>query len=219
MKPSNTIRLLLVDDHKLLLDGLKEAIEQEKDLEMVAQADNGRKALAQVKQFKPDVVVMDISMPELNGIEATRQIIKQFPQQKILTLSMHADKHYVMGMLKAGVAGYVLKTNAFEELAFAVRQVASGNFYVSPEITGIVVNSALEQEGAPLSMQENELSSREIEVLQLLAEGKSNEDMAETLTISKRTIEIHRQNLRKKLGLNTIAELTKYAIKNGIISL
>ncbi len=214
----DNIQILLVDDHKMLLHSLKEAIDQEAGLSVVAQADNGREAIKLALKYAPDIIIMDISMPELNGIEAVRQIIKERPKQKILTLSMHADKHYIMGMLRAGVSGYVLKTNAFEELAHAIRQVAGGNFYVSPEITGVVVNTAINDTSSP-SVEERELSSREVEILQLIAEGKSNNSMADRLNISKRTVEIHRQNLRKKLGIDTVAELTRYAVKRGIVSL
>ncbi len=212
------IRILLVDDHKMLLHSLKEAIEQEADLSVVAWAENGREAVKLTQKYQPDIIIMDISMPELNGIEAVRQIVKEKPQQKILTLSMHADKHYIIGMLRAGVSGYVLKTNAFEELACAIRQVAEGNFYVSPEITGVVVSTAISGGSLPCA-EENELSSREVEILQLIAEGKNNNSMADMLNISKRTVEIHRQNLRKKLGIDTVAELTRYAVKRGIVSL
>ncbi len=215
---TDNIRILLVDDHKMLLHSLKEAIDQEADLRVVAQAENGRQAVKLTRKYDPDIIIMDISMPELNGIEAVRQIIKERPKQKILTLSMHADKHYIMGMLRAGVSGYVLKTNAFEELAHAIRQVAEGNFYVSPEITGVVIDTAINDTNTP-GIEEKELSSREVEVLQLIAEGKDNSYMAEKMNISKRTVEIHRQNLRKKLGIDTVAELTRYAIKRGIVSL
>lgn len=212
------IRILLVDDHKMLLHSLKETLDQETDMCVISQAENGRDAVRLAGKNKPDIILMDISMPELNGIEAVRQIIREQPEQKILALSMHTDRHYVMGMLQAGVSGYVLKTNAFEELAYAVRQVVSGNFYVSSEITGVVVRSAVNNTATTFT-DENELSSREIEVLQFLAEGKNNDYMAEKLNISRRTVEIHRQNLRKKLGLETVAELTRYAIKQGIIAL
>ncbi len=214
----DNIQILLVDDHKMLLYSLKEAIDKEVDLSVVAQADNGRDAVKLTRKYDPDIILMDISMPELNGIEAVRQIIKERPQQKILTLSMHADKHYIMGMLRAGVSGYVLKTNAFEELAHAIRQVARGNFYVSPEITGVVIDTAIDDGNIP-GTEEKELSSREVEVLQFIAEGKDNSYMADKMNISKRTVEIHRQNLRKKLGIDTVAELTRYAIKKGIVSL
>lgn len=220
MKHDTPIRLLLVDDHKILRDGLKQAVEQEKGMVVAGEADNGRTALRLCRECRPDVIIMDISMPDLNGIEATKQIIKQYPDQKIIALSMHADRHYVMGMLKAGVLGYILKTNAFEELAKAVKQVVSGHAYVSSQITGIVIRSAVEDTGvrgeAPCS---DDLSSREIEVLQMIAEGRNTVYMAKQLNISKRTVEIHRQNLRKKLKLSTVAELTRYAIKTGVVSL
>lgn len=219
MTEDNSIRLLLVDDHQLLLDTLKDTINQADDMELIAQAKNGRDAVFLAEKLEPDVIILDVSMPELNGIEASRQIIKNRPGQKILALSMHSDKHYVIGMLKAGVCGYVLKTNAFEELALAIRQVASGKFYVSAEITGIVVDMAVGREPGNLYFEQDNLSSREIEVLQLIAEGKNTTVIADKLSISKRTVEIHRRNLKRKLGLETTAELTIYAVKNGIISL
>ncbi len=215
--PKN-IRILLVDDHKMLLHSLKEAIDQEADLSVAAWAENGREAVKHAREYDPDIIIMDISMPELNGIEAVRQIIREKPQQKILTLSMHTDKHYIIGMLRAGVSGYVLKTNAFEELACAIRQVAEGNFYISPEITGVVIDTAINDANTP-GREEKELSSREVEVLQFIAEGKDSSYMADKMNISKRTVEIHRQNLRKKLGIDTVAGLTRYAIKKGIVSL
>lgn len=211
------IRLLLVDDHQILRDGLKQAISREEDMVLVGEADNGRDALVVTREAQPDVIIMDVSMPDLNGVEASRQIIKNNPDQKIIALSMHDDKHYVMGMFKAGVSGYLLKTNAFEQLAEAVRQVAAGHSYISSQIAGTLIRSALDNDDLP--EEADELSSREIEILQLIAEGKNTEYMSDKLHISKRTVENHRQSLRKKLGLNTIAELTRYAIKKGIISL
>ena len=211
------IRLVLVDDHKILRDGLKQAIGREKDMVLVGEADNGRDAMVIAGQTRPDVIIMDVSMPDLNGVEASRQIINNHPDQKIIALSMHDDKRYVMGMFKAGVSGYLLKTNAFEQLADAVRQVAAGHSYISSNIAGTLIRSALDKEDAP--DDSDELSSREIEILQLIAEGKNTEYMAEVLHISKRTVENHRRSLRKKLKLHTIAELTRYAIKKGIISL
>ena len=213
----NIIRLLLVDDHKILRDGLKQSIELETDMVLVGEADNGREALEKARDTGPDVIIMDVSMPDLNGIEASRQIIKEFPDQKIIALSMHGDRHYVMGMFKAGVKGYLLKTNAFDELAEAVRKVAAGHAYISAQITGILIKSAL---NGDLFVEDiDALSPREIEILQLIAEGKNTEYMADKLNISKRTVENHRQSLRKKLRLNTIADLTRYAIKKGIVSL
>ncbi len=219
MKDSNKIRLLLVDDHKILRDGLKKAIDQESDMILVGEAENGRTALQLARETLPDVIIMDISMPELNGIEAARQIIRQNCDQKIIALSMHADKHYVLGMLKAGVKGYILKTNAFEELAQAVRIIMKGQPFISRELTGIVVKSAVTNLQCDTAKNSETLTSREIEILQLIAEGKNSEYMAAELNISRRTIEVHRRSLKKKLKLNTIADLTRYAIKTGIISL
>jgi len=219
MKNKHPIRLLLVDDHKILRQGLKEAIAHETDMELAGEAGNGRSALILAEKLRPDVVVMDISMPDLNGIEATRQLLKRHPDQKIIALSMYSDKQYVMGMLKSGVAGYILKTNAFDELAHAIRQVMSGHSYMSAQITKIVIKSALENGIDLPSDGMNQLSSSEIEILQLIAEGKTTEQIATRLNIGKKTVERHRKNLRQKLKLNTIAELTRYAIQKGIISL
>jgi len=219
VKDSNKIRLLLVDDHKILRDGLKKAIDQESDMILVGEAENGRTALQLARETLPDVIIMDISMPELNGIEAARQIIRQNCDQKIIALSMHADKHYVLGMLKAGVKGYILKTNAFEELARAVRTIMTGQSFISRELTTIVVKSAVTNFQCDTAKSSETLTSREIEILQLIAEGKNSEYMAAELNISRRTIEVHRRSLKKKLKLNTIADLTRYAIKTGIISL
>jgi len=219
MDKSNKIRLLLVDDHKILRDGLKKAIGQESDMILVGEAENGRTAFKLARETLPDVIIMDISMPDLNGIEAARQIIRQNRDQKIIALSMHADKHYVLGMLKAGVKGYILKTNAFEELAQAVRIIMKGQPFISRELTGIVVKSAVTNLQCDTAKNSETLTSREIEILQLIAEGKNSDYMAVELNISRRTIEVHRRNLKKKLKLNTIADLTRYAIKTGIISL
>ena len=219
MDKSNKIRLLLVDDHKILRDGLKKAIGQESDMIFVGEAENGRIAFKLARETLPDVIIMDISMPDLNGIEAARQIIRQNRDQKIIALSMHADKHYVLGMLKAGVKGYILKTNAFEELAQAVRIIMKGQPFISRELTGIVVKSAVTNLQCDTAKNSETLTSREIEILQLIAEGKNSDYMAVELNISRRTIEVHRRNLKKKLKLNTIADLTRYAIKTGIISL
>ncbi len=214
-----TIRLLLADDHKILRDGLKEAINREKDMELVGEAENGRQAIRFAQELRPELVIMDISMPDLNGIEAARQLLKIHPDQKIIALSMHSDKHYVMGMFRSGVSGYILKSNAFEELAQAIRQVMAGHSYISAQITDILITAALNNDSDADHDDMDDLTSREIEILQFIAEGRNTDYMADTLNISKRTVEIHRKNLRKKLKLNTIAELTRYAIKKGIISL
>ncbi len=219
MEYDREITILLADDHKILRHGLKQAIDNEEDMQVIAEARDGRTALKLTLEKNPDVIIMDVSMPDLNGMEASRQILAEHPDVKIIALSMHSERHYIMGMLKAGVSGYILKTNAFDELAAAVRSVTTGKAYLSREITGLVIESAVKvNSGTPVTDSEK-LSSREIEVLQLIAEGKTTAYMADHLNISRKTVETHRQNLKKKLNLKSIAELTKFAIKEGITSL
>ena len=186
----------------------------------MGEAENGRKAVQMAQEIKPDVVVMDVSMPDLNGIEATTQIVESLPETKIIALSMHSDKRFVMGMLRAGAAGYLLKDCASQELANAILQVSSNKKYLSPEITGVVIDDFL-QGGAPKegSTIASLLSAREREVLQLIAEGWSTKQIASHLYVSVKTIETHRRQIMKKLDLHTIADLTKYAIREGMTSI
>jgi two-component system response regulator NreC len=213
------IRVLIADDHKIMLAGLRSLLEKQSDIEVVGEAENGRKAVQMAQEKKPDVVVMDVSMPDLNGIEATTQIKESVPESRVIALSMHSDKRFVMGMLRAGAAGYLLKDCASQELANAIVQVAGGKKYLSPEITGVVINDFL-QGGSP---EEDEtaasvLSAREREVLQLIAEGWSTKQIASHLYVSIKTIETHRRQIMKKLDLHSIADLTKYAIREGLTS-
>jgi DNA-binding NarL/FixJ family response regulator len=213
------IRVLIADDHKIMLAGLRSLLEKQSDIDVVGEAENGRKAVQMVQEKKPDVVVMDVSMPDLNGIEATTQIKESVPESKVIALSMHSDKRFVMGMLRAGAAGYLLKDCASQELANAIAQVAGGKKYLSPEITGVVINDFLqggtpEEDGTVASV----LSAREREVLQLIAEGWSTKQIASHLYVSIKTIETHRRQIMKKLDLHSIADLTKYAIREGLTS-
>ena len=213
------IRVLIADDHKIMLAGLRSLLEKQSDIEVVGEAENGRKAVQMAQEKRPDVVVMDVSMPDLNGIEATTQIKESVPESSVIALSMHSDKRFVMGMLRAGAAGYLLKDCASQELANAIVQVAGGKKYLSPEITGVVINDFL-QGGSP---EEDEtvasvLSAREREVLQLIAEGWSTKQIASHLYVSIKTIETHRRQIMKKLDLHSIADLTKYAIREGLTS-
>jgi two-component system, NarL family, response regulator NreC len=219
---TSSIKIILADDHRLMREGLRSLLEKEPGMETLAEADNGRSAVKLARELKPDVVVMDVSMPDLNGIEATRQIIKEAPAVKVLGLSMHADKHFITEMLKAGASGYLLKHCAFEELGHAIRSVGTGRIYLSPEITGVVIQDYIHtahNSGSPCSVSDPALTSREREVLQLLAEGKSTRDIASCLNLSVKTIETHRQNMMDKLQLHSIAELTKYAIVEGLTEL
>jgi len=214
-----TCRILLADDHKIVRDGLKALIAKEAGMEVVAEADTGRKALQLSRKTKPDAVIMDVSMPDLNGIDATRQIVNELPTVKVVALSMHAQRQFVEGMLNAGVSGYLLKDSAFEELIDAVRAVMAGRLYLSPEITGVVVSEYLRYRRADNDQPQAELTLREREVLQLLAEGHPVKRIAEKLHISIKTVETHRSHIMYKLDLHTVAELTKYAIREGLTAL
>ena len=210
-----SIRIILADDHAIVRHGLNRSFQQEKDVEVIAQAQNGRSAVQLAKELSPTVVVMDISMPDLNGIEATRQITSESPQVKVIGLSMHSSRKYVTEMFKAGASGYLLKNCDFEELADAVRIIAGGKTYISPSISDVVV-----QDYVNGSVEENSafsvLTRREREVVQLLAEGKTTKQAALHLYISPKTVEVHRLNIMKKLNIDGIAQLTRYAIQEGL---
>lgn len=207
-------RVLLADDHKILRQGLRTLLEQEKDIQVVGEADNGSSSVELTGELAPDVVIMDVAMPDLNGIDATRRITEADPRTRVLALSMHSDGRYVRGMLQAGARGYILKDCAAEELTHAIRTVMAGQVYVSPGVTGTIVNDYVRQLTA--ADQPATLTRREREVLQLLAEGGSTANIAAGLHLSVKTIETHRKRIMDKLGLRSIAELTKYAIREGI---
>ena len=194
-------------------------MEKENDLEVIGMADNGRQALKLTRRLKPDVVIMDIAMPELNGIDATRQILDEVPGVKVIALSMHSEKQFVEGMLRAGVMGYLLKESAFEELIKAIRIVCAGKKYLSPDVTDIVLRDYLSPPDGKDIEQASDLTLREREVLQLLAEGRATKKIAERLNISVKTVESHRKNIMDKLNLHTVAELTKYAVRRGLTSI
>jgi DNA-binding NarL/FixJ family response regulator len=213
-----TIQVLLADDHKIVRDGLRVLIERCHDMQVIAEAEDGRKALQLARKHKPDVVIMDISMPDLNGIDATRQILEEVPGTKVIALSMHSDKQFVDGMLRAGAVGYLLKDCAADELIQCIRIVLSGRICLSPGITGFLVNEYLHPTRDEVLAPRTELSVREREVLQLIAEGRSTKDIANSLHISIKTVETHRKNIMEKANLHSVAELTKYAIRHGLTS-
>ena len=212
-------RILLADDHKIIRDGLRSLLEKETDMVVAGDAENGRKALQLTRKLNPDVVIMDVSMPDLNGMDAARQILGEQPGVKVVALSMHSEKQYVEGMLKAGVSGYLLKDTAFEELVKAIRVVCAGKKYLSPDITDIVLQDYLHPAATIDDQPAISLTTREREVLQLIAEGRTTREAADKLHISVKTVETHRKNIMEKLGLRTVAELTKYAVREGITSL
>jgi|UniRef100_A0A7C3UYU8 DNA-binding NarL/FixJ family response regulator len=213
------IRIIIADDHKIVRQGLRTLLEREPDMVVVAEAEDGRKTLAMVKEHVPHIVVMDVEMPDLNGIEATRQILTDFPQVKVIALSMYSDRRFVINMLKAGANGYLLKDCAFEELTHAIRLAMSGRVYLSPGVADVVVKDYVTTTPAPGLSVFSVLTSREREVLQLLSEGKRTSQIAELLRISVKTVETHRQQIMHKLGIKSVAELTKYAIREGLTSL
>jgi DNA-binding NarL/FixJ family response regulator len=215
-----SVKILLADDHKIMREGLKALLEKQLDIQVMAEAENGLEAVRLTRKIKPDIVIMDIGMEELNGIEATRQIVAEVPGVKIIALSMHSDKRFVIEMLKAGAFGYLLKDSAPEELTSAIRAVAANQPYLSPKITDVVLKDYL---GA-LSLQTEPtaftvLTPREREVLQLIAEGNTTKEIASALQVSVKTIETHRQQMMEKLNIRSVAELTKYAIREGLTSL
>ncbi|MBM4274980.1 MAG: response regulator transcription factor [Deltaproteobacteria bacterium] len=214
-----TIKVILVDDHQIVRHGLRTLLELEPDMKVVAEADNGRTALNLVQELAPEVVIMDISMPGLNGIEATRQIVSGVPQVKVIALSMHSDSSYVLNMLKAGASGYLLKDCALEELVKAVHTVVNNKTYLSPGISDIVIKDFIGGWAGSGASAFAVLTPREREVLQLITEGKTTNQIADCLCVSIKTVEAHRKQVMNKLGIHSVAELTKYAIRQGLTSL
>jgi two-component system response regulator NreC len=213
------IRILIADDHKIVREGLTALLRQHPHMEVVGEAENGRQAVQLAASLQPQVVIIDIGMPELNGIEATRQIVAESPGTKVIALSMHSDKRFVKGMLKAGAAGYLLKYCASEELVNAIQMVMANRVYLSHDITGIVVEDYVQKLADSDASPFQSLTPREREVLQLLAEGHSTRQIADTLHVSVKTIEVHRKQLMDKLGLNSLADLIKFAIREGLTSI
>lgn len=213
------IKIILADDHKITRDGLRALLEQQPGMRVIGEAENGREAIRLAIDSAPDVVVMDISMPELNGIEATRQIRAALPATKVIALSMYADRRYVTGMLKAGVSGYLLKNCAFDELVSAIEAVLKNESFLSPRIADTVMKDYAHILGQDEASSAAALSPREREVLQLIAEGVPTRQIADMMHVSVKTVESHRQQIMKKLNAKSVAELTKIALREGLTSL
>lgn len=214
-----SIRIVLADDHQIVRDGLSSLLEKDPDIKVVGKAENGRTCVQLANKLQPNVVVLDIGMPDLNGIEATRQITSLTKKIRVLALSVHSDKRFVLRMLGAGASGYLLKDCAFDELTRAISMVAKGQTYLSPAIAGEVVKEYVLSLSAAELPKNSTLTSREIEVIQLLAEGKSTKEIAALLDLSSKTIETHRSQAMVKLDIHSVAELTKFAIREGLTSL
>lgn len=213
------IKVLLVDDHAIIREGLRSLLEKQPEMEVIADTDDGRKAVELVREQLPDIVVMDITMRGLNGIEATRQITREFPAVNVIALSIHSKRRYVTDMLSAGASGYILKECLFDELVQAIRAVVAGGRYLSPRITDVVVDDYVKRLSAVNNSALETLTSRQREVLQLVAEGKSTKQIALDLHVSTKTIEANRRQIMDKLDIHSIAELTKYAVREGLTTL
>ena len=211
-----SIKVLIVDDHAIVRHGLSRSIQQQEDMEVVGQASDGHSAVDMARQLAPNVVLMDVSMPALNGIEATRAVLRESPGSRVIALSMHSAKRYVREMFRAGASGYLLKDCEFDELVQTIRLIAEGQTYISPSISRIVVenytHNATEEKESAFSV----LTQREREVLQLMAEGNSTKQIAMRLFISPKTVEAHRLRIMNKLDIDNVALLTKYAIQEGL---
>ena len=214
-----SIRIVLAEDHKITREGLVNMLKNQGNMQVIGEAQNGREAVQLALDLSPDLVIMDVTMPNLNGIDATRVIISNSKAVKVIALSMYSDKQFVQGMMQAGASGYLLKDCAFDELVNAIRVVYAGETYLSPGIAGIVVQDYVKKLSNSSSSAATLLTKREREVLQLISEGKSTKLIATQLDVSIKTVETHRRQMMEKLGIRTVAGLTKYAIREGLTSL
>jgi len=213
------IKVVLADDHRIFRDGLRQLIDKRSDMEMVGEAGDGRTSVKLVREVVPDVVVMDVNMPDLNGIEATRQIISESPGVKIVDLSMHSDKRFVQGMLEAGASGYLLKNCAFRELVKAIHTVMEDRTYLCCVTTEVVVEDYIDSLSLTKSELLRKLTDREREVVQLMAEGKTTKEIATLLYISEKTVASHREHIMEKMHFHSLADLIKFALREGLTSL
>ncbi len=216
---SEQIRVVLADDHTILREGIRSLLEPEDHIEVVGEAETGKEAVQKVEELEPDVILMDISMPEMNGIKATSEISEKYPDVKILILTMHDEEGYVQPIIKAGASGYVIKRTATRELVSAIEAVVQGNTILHPSVTDRLLEGESSAGGSKDGDMYDGLTDRELEVLTLIAEGLTNQEIADELYISIKTVQAHRANIMDKLGLNDRVALTKYAIKKGLISL
>ena len=215
-----SISIVLSEDHEIVRLGIRALLQASEDIDVVGEASDGRTAVEQCKLLQPDICLMDVAMPLLNGIEATRQLAAELPDVKVIILSMHGEQQYLYESLKAGASGFVPKAAAFSELLIAIREVMENRKYISPSLSDAVIQDYVRRaQGATLPDSGNQLSGREREVLQLIAEGHSSAEVAGALSISVRTVDTHRHNIMQKLKIRSVAGLTKFAIRSGLCSL
>jgi two-component system, NarL family, response regulator NreC len=214
-----SIRILIADDHQIVRVGLCSVLAGQEGFEIVAQASNGLEAIKLAQETAPDVVLMDVSMPQMNGTEAVRQIKKDLPETKIIIISMYDRREFILDMLDAGVQGYILKTEAADDLIPAMKAALQGEIYLAPRIAAVVAKECVRRNKTPGDHVPTELSARERQVLQLIAEGKSSKEIGRMLSLEERTVVSHRQHIMDKVGIRSVAGLTKYAVRQGITSL
>jgi len=219
IKRKKKIRIVLVDDHPVVRRGIRTWLNETDGLEVIDEATNGQEALVKVKELSPDLVLMDVDMPKMNGLEATRAIRSDFPETKVLILSGHTQKPMVLQIVQSGAQGFVLKDAPPADILHAIELVSSGEPFFSPNISQIVLNQYLVESGADQSSTSNKLTNRERQVLAMIAEGQSNKEMASKLGLGVRTVETHRERMMAKLDIHSVAGLTKFAISNGIVNL
>ena len=210
---------MVVDEHKIVREGLATLIAEQPNMEIVGEATDGKEALDLIEKNTPDLILMDVSMPNLNGIEATRRIKSKNPKIEIIALSLHSERQFVLGMINAGASGYLIKQCTFDELVLAINTVMDGKNYLSREVANVLVDEYIRKESQKKAVIDSKLTSREIEVLQLLAEGKTTKEIAGNLSVSVKTVEAHIRHTKSKLRVNTVAQLTKIAIREGLTSL
>jgi DNA-binding NarL/FixJ family response regulator len=212
------LNIIIADDHGIVRQGLKRLIQEHPGMKVVGEAGDGRMAIKLAKELIPDLIIMDISMPDLNGIEAARLILKQNPAIKIIALSMHLEKRFVIEMLKAGALGYILKSCLFDEVLKAIEIVRKNDYYLSPKITDVVIEDYIREQSLPVKSLVDGLAAREREIIRFAAEGLTTKQIALRLNISPKTVDANRRQVMAKLGIDNIAQLTKYAIREGLTS-
>ncbi len=214
-----SIDIILADDHPTMREGLRAVLGQHEQVNIIGEAGDGRSAVGLAERHQPQIVVIDVTMPHMNGVEATRQILRCSPKSRVIGLSAYADKRYVLAMMDAGAHGYILKSSASQDLLRAIDAVAKGQHYLSPEVAGAVVDRYVGRRGAVNESNPQKLGPREREIVQMLAEGQTSRQIGETLHISPKTVETHRRNIMRKLDLHSVSALTKYAVREGLTSL